>query len=178
MELTSARINKLIKALEVEKNALLEADKRDSTYTYSANEEPVIPAYNFSDTVSRIDTLNKRVMKLRHALNVFNSTFELTLGLTIDQALVRMAQLEQEKKRLTVLANAVFKKRERGYMASNPDYTVVNYCISEAKIALENVCAEIAQIQLCLDSTNCSELIPVELTEEDINDIHYAVGLK
>lgn len=39
MELTSARINKLIKAIDAEKQALLLVDERDSTYTFCNGED-------------------------------------------------------------------------------------------------------------------------------------------
>ena len=68
MELTSARINKLIKAIDAEKQALLLVDERDSTYTFCNGEVPVRPNYDFNAVSDRISTLNERVMLLRHAL--------------------------------------------------------------------------------------------------------------
>ena len=177
MELTSARINKLIKAIDAEKQALLVVDERDSTYTFCNGEIPVRPNYDFNTVSDRIAVLNERVMLLRHALNAFNVSHALPCGYTIDKAIVRMSQLECEKKRLTKRASAPITERVRGYNAINPDYTAINYELKEAKSSLNDVCKEIASLQLELDSENCTVPIETGLTQKEVGDINYIVNM-
>lgn len=177
MELTSARINKLIKAIDAEKQALLLVDERDSTYTFCNGEVPVRPNYDFNAVSDRISTLNERVMLLRHALNSFNVSHVLPCGYTIDKAIIRMSQLECEKKRLIKRASVPATERVRGYNAINPDYTAVNYELKDAKKRLNDVCKEIASLQLELDSENCTVPIETCLTQQEIEDINYTVNV-
>lgn len=137
---------------------------------------PVRPNYDFNAVSDRISTLNERVMLLRHALNSFNVSHVLPCGYTIDKAIIRMSQLECEKKRLIKRASVPATERVRGYNAINPDYTAVNYELKDAKKRLNDVCKEIASLQLELDSENCTVPIETCLTQQEIEDINYTVN--
>ena len=87
-----------------------------------------------------------------------------------------MSQLECEKKRLMKRASVPATERVRGYNAINPDYTAVNYELKDAKKRLNDVCKEIASLQLELDSENCTVPIETCLTQREIEDINYTVN--
>ncbi|MBR3227127.1 MAG: hypothetical protein IKF68_01130, partial [Erysipelotrichaceae bacterium] len=74
MKYTSASANKLVKLLEDKKAYLLQQERNDSTYVLADDEKEEIPAYEFRETNEKIDEIDSKIRKLKHALNVFNST--------------------------------------------------------------------------------------------------------
>lgn len=106
MQLTSAMANKIIKKLHDENGALLQSEAKDKTTTYAAGETPIESVYSFVATHKKLWENNRKICLLRHAISKFNLETKLNVlgctDMTIDQALVKMRMLTEDKSRLTV----------------------------------------------------------------------------
>ncbi len=157
MKYTSASANKLIRTLEDKKGFLLQQEMNDSTYIQAVDEKADIPDYDFNRHNGQIDEIDGKIRTLKHALNVFNATTVLPLGITIDQALVEMAQLNNKLPRLDQLRRAKNKTRLSGSMASRRDvaeFQYLNYKTEDVQEVYERDLARIQKIQLALDKVN------------------------
>lgn len=168
MKMTSAYANKLLRQLNEEKNYLLSQEEDTCTYVYAADEAPLIPQYSYPQTEAQLRALDEKIVKIKHAVNCCNVTTTLTLDsgrvLTIDQALVVMAQLSQRKQQLDVLRKRQPKTRNSDhYGRSATEYTCINYDLADVRKAYEAVSAEIMEIQMKLDQLNQTVTFDVDL---------------
>ncbi|MBQ6986778.1 MAG: hypothetical protein IJQ25_07310 [Oscillibacter sp.] len=164
MKLNSDTANKLIKNCEAEIAALLDAESKNSTYSYSVGEEPVVPAYSFSETQARIHDYQRRIAKLRHAVAVFNSgTFLPDYGCTLDEAIGRMSRLNAEKNRLYALLQIPEKQRSRSYGSREADITCRNFDAAEVRAAYDKAAQDLMAIQQAINLANLTETFEVEL---------------
>lgn len=105
-KMTSAYANKVLKKLTEDKEYWLKKENDGSTYVAAVDEEPVIPDYDYSTVAAEIEAIDDRIMKIKHAINVNNVTNRIEVGdagMTIDEILVRMAQLNKRKSFLDTL---------------------------------------------------------------------------
>lgn len=163
---TSAEANKLLKKLAEEVAMLQNERNKKSTFVAAIEEniEDVRPDFNLNDNFKQIDELNGRIMKIKHAINIFN-TKHFIRGMTIDKALVYIPILSEKKKILTNLALAQDKERVRsdyGRSSNHIEYKYTNYDISEVKAMLNEVTDELVRLQLALDDINRSEEFDIE----------------
>ena len=168
MKYTSASANKLIRILEDRKSYLLGQESNDSTYILAEDEKEEIPAYDFSDTNRQVDELDEKIRTLRHALNVFNTTTILPIGISIDQALVEMAQLNQKLPRLDMMRKAKNKRRLSGMNAGRRDVAEYEYLNYDPKIVEEiydRDLRRVQSIQLSLDKVNQNVEFEVDIEE-------------
>ena len=114
MEFTSASANKYLRKLQDEKTRLLHTEHEACTYELSEGEEVEPPSYDYEATRARIDEIDNRARAIRSALHGFNMRAVLpTSGITIDEALILLAQLSTKKDRLSSLASRQPKERVR-----------------------------------------------------------------
>ena len=168
MKYTSASANKLIRTLEDKKSYLLQQESNNSRYVEAQDEHVEVPDYDFGSHNAQIDEIDLKIRTLKHALNVFNTTTVLPIGITIDQALVEMAQLNSKLPRLDMLRRAKNKTRLSGSMASRRDvaeYEYLNYKTDEVEKIYERDLKRVQQIQLALDKVNQTEEFEVAVTE-------------
>ena len=168
MKYTSASANKLIKILEDKKQYLLQIESNNSTYVLAQDEKQDIPEYDFKDFNKQIDELDLKIRTLKHALNVFNTTTVLPIGITIDQALVEMAQLNNKVYRLDNMRKAKNKTRLSGMYAGRRDvaeYQYLNYEPKDVDKTYEEDYSRIQQIQLALDKVNQTVEFEVDVKE-------------
>ena len=168
MKYTSAAANKLIKTLEDRKQYLLQKEANDSTYVLAEDEKEDIPAYDFKEYNDQIDELDTKIRTLKHALNIFNTTKVLPIGITIDAALVEMAQLNNKLPRLDQMRKARNKTRLSGYDVARRDvaeYQYLNYDPDEVEAVYERNMKRVQQIQLALDRVNQTEEFEVDIEE-------------
>ena len=169
MQFTSASAGKMIKSLEEEKDRIKNMESMTSTYVLSVGEETEPPEYDFRKTRDAIEEIDGKVVRIRHALHRFNlETVLPNVGITIDEALVAMAQLSEEKRRLSVMRARIPRMRiesaglsKKG--SSVAEYRYANYDISEADRAYQRVAKKIEDIQLDLDRINQTQLFEVDL---------------
>lgn len=156
MQTTSAGANKLLRKLEDDKQFLLSQESAASTYVVTEGAEAIVPEYHYRETAEKLEKIETKVRKIKHALNVFNSTTVLEgLGITIDEALVKMAQLNQRKTTLDTMRRRLEKQRMPGYGRGNVvEYTCINYDLEEIQADYQALSQQIIEIQMALDLVN------------------------
>ena len=160
-KVTSAYANKLLKQLNEEKSYWLQLESECCTYVVANGEEAVIPEDDYQTVAKTIEGLDGKIATIKHAINCYNVTTFLTLedgqSMTIDQALVVMAQLNRRKQQLDYMRKLQPKQRkENSYMRSNNliEYMYVNYDLNLVKQEFEHISEEIMEIQMKLDQLN------------------------
>ena len=169
MTYTSAEAAKLLRRLNEEHAALLELERQSASFVAAVSEdiESVRPAYDLAQMQKKLTELEWRIRKVKHALNVFNSTHEVPgFGMTIDQMLVYIPQLSQRKMKLREMASVLPKTRVKGRQAVSTgviEYTYANYDVEAAKAAADAASEELARAQTALDKVNNTETMEIEL---------------
>lgn len=155
--------NKMVRRLQADLQALINKEASTCTYSYLADEDPLVPEYDFHRTQDEIAGYTKKIVALKHAINQFNTSTEITeLGLTIDGALVRMAILNNEKTRLDRMRNVQEMTRattSRGVA----EYTKRNYDVSDVEKRYQEVCDEIMSIQQGINMANLVRTFEVDI---------------
>jgi hypothetical protein len=133
----------------------------------SENVEDVRPEYDFAKTREEEELLAGQIRKLKHALNVFNATTEVSgFGMTIDAMLVYIPQLTNTRNRLAAMKRRLPKERvEAGFRSASNiiDYRYANYDIAAAQAAYDEVSNRLAKAQTALDLVNST--VTFEYTE-------------
>lgn len=169
MQLTFSESAKLLKKLTDEHSAIIEREKKCSVFNAALGEnvESVRPSYSYDDVQSKLDDLENKVRKLKHAMNVFNITQTVPgFEMTIDEMLVYIPQLTAKKQKLAEMKSHLPKERVDGsfYRASNIiDYIYVNYDPDSVMAEYDRVVDELSRAQLALDAVNNSEKIEVDI---------------
>ena len=160
MKYTSAQAAKLLSKLQQDFDnlAVLEANAKTFLASVGEDVESVRPEYDYKATKKELDALSAKIRKVKHAINVFNTTTVVPeFGITIDELLVYIPQLSAKKAKLRGMADTLPKARENSYGSSNIiDYRIVNYDIKQVKKDLDAVTDELAKAQLALDTINHS----------------------
>lgn len=161
IRMTSAFANKVLRKLSEDKIFWLNKESEGCTYVAAVDEEPVIPEYDYADVASKIDDIDAKVVKIKHALNVTNATSKVSVNgveMTIDEILVRMAQLHRRKAVLDNMRKEEPKRRiSYGLYSSRktaPEYKYINYDLDLIKSEYERIDTEISSMQLALDKYN------------------------
>ena len=168
MEFTSASANKYLRRLQDEKDYILANEDERSTYERGEGEVSEPPAYSYRETRGKVAAIDQTVLKVRHALHRFNVEALLPQsGLTIDEALIALAQLSAERERVGLLRSQQPKKRlgERflGAGMSTVEYRYANYDVAEAERDSTALSEKIAALQLELDLANQTQTFSVDV---------------
>ncbi len=161
MKMTSASAQKIIRKLKDEKDFLESMEEKSYLFSCIEGEEKLIPEYDYKETSEKIKEIDEQVIKIKHAVNVVNSTREIKVNgkkYTVDAILVRMAQLNSRLYMLDIMRSKQPKTRlgTRYYNGNNqqPEYQYINYDLAEVKKDYETINNEIATMQLELDKFN------------------------
>lgn len=172
MQYTSAEANKLLRKLNDRKADILSRESQSDVFQAAVGEdvESVRPAYDFAQTQTAVAELDSKVRKVKHAINLFNVTTEIPgFDMTIDQALVYMAQLSQQVGKLGRMRNRLPKQRAAVYAprasASLIDYDYANYDIEEAAKLYEQLSDTLARLQTALDLLNSTVRFEIDVEE-------------
>lgn len=167
MELTSASANKLVKSYNERIDRLYRIIAERKTYIEVEGSKPIIPDFSYNKVQAEIEEYSRKVLKLKHAINVFNSTTDIPdIGFTIDNALVRMAQLSRQKQLLSSMCDAPERKLNNGYSARNSgqvEYECLNYDTEVVAADYEAVCLELYDLQIQLDLVNNTVRFKVDI---------------
>ena len=168
MNLTSAQANKLLRRLREERDLIAAREEGAMTFVAALQEdvEEARPEYDFEAAQRALNELDKRIMTIRHAVNIFNTTHHLPgFDLTIDEALVRLPQLRQQKDKLRAMAARPAKQRVNdSYSGSSKiEYTYANYDIHLAQRALDETSDTLAKMQMALDIVNTQEAMDIDI---------------
>lgn len=164
---TSAEVGKLLKKLNDERASILLREENGKEFLAAVGEdiESVRPDYYFKETQNALDEIETKMRKLKHALNVFNSTTVIPeFGMTIDEMLVYIPQLTMRKNKLARMKDRLPKAREQTRVNSSIlDYRYLNYGVDEATAEYDKIADTLARAQNALDAVNMSEILEVEL---------------
>jgi hypothetical protein len=164
MQLTSSAANKMIKALTEKKNSILRNERMSSTYQRSATDKAVvIPSYDYSETRESISNIDTKIMKIKHAVNLYNTATVAYKGFTIDQLLVKLAQLSNEKEVISGLKGIQEVSRSYNGIGNVSVDTVRNYDSDAASEDYDFVVNEISKIQMAIDLANLTEKITIDI---------------
>lgn len=166
MVFTSASARKYLNHLDDEKSLLLHNEYENKLYRVCDGEEPLVPDYNYYETCKKIISINEITLKIKHALNVFNTTTKLhKYDLNLDEALIYLAQLSARKRQIDSMRLAKPKRRS---LSSRDiiEYEYANYDIEEVKRDYDTLTKEIAALQMEIDYINQTETFSVDLPEE------------
>ena len=157
MRVTSAEANKILKQLKNNKDVLKTDEHLSFTYKAAVGEnvDELKPDYNFRETQDAIMALDDSIMKLKHAINVFNATTEVIDGMTIDQVLIKLPQLTERAERLRIMSSQ--PKKQRYTISGNIiDYIYTAYDPDDVLDECNALLGYIDKIQLALDKVNTS----------------------
>lgn len=168
---TSAEASKMLKKLLEEKNILLANERQSCLFNASLGEdvESVRPVYDYEETQRALDSCNRKIRALKHAINRFN--ISQTVGdsdMTIDQALVYIPQLTEMRSRLYDMQSRLPKQRTSvGGIGSNTviDYRYTNYSVEKAKEDYIQASDELRMIQTALDVVNTTIKMEFDLPD-------------
>ena len=167
MQYTSAQANKLVKKLTEELDNIRHEELQSCKFVAATTEDPedARPPYDYADTQRRILELEAKIRKVKHCLNVFNTTHKPEgFDMTVDQLLIYIPQLSERKSKLANLSRTLAKKRvDTVARTTLIEYQYANYDVAAAKADYEAVCAELASAQLALDKMNTTETMEIDL---------------
>ena len=165
MLMTSDYAQKIIKKLEEEKSQLISNISNYSTFVVSileGNPEELRPEFDLKATVEKIEEIENKILKIKHAKNLFNANTKIDgTELTIDAALIRMAILNKNYKRYMDMGNKQMKTRKSSY-GDSVEYTYTNYDIAYAKELGESMYNELLSLQEKLNLINSTIAFEVE----------------
>lgn len=167
MKITPDGAQKMIHSLETERRQLVEKMNELSTFIAAVSEgnpETLRPEFNFTDTFNDIKKIDEKIRKIKHARNVFNTTTTLPdEQMTIDEALIMMAMLNNNYRYYTKLGNAQKKRRNTSSYANNEiEYIYTNYDIEEAKSYGKSMYDKMLEIQSKLNLVNTTYTFEID----------------
>ena len=143
IKVSPAYASKLVKQKNEQMRVLLSQERETATTTACLDEDvtELRKVYDFAATQRQMDALNDDIIKLKHAINVFNTTTELPgLGYTIDAALVRMKMLSSKRDRLANMKRIQPVTRQSvGYGKSKPEYVYRNYDAKDVELSTKPI---------------------------------------
>lgn len=167
MKYTSAAAGKLLKKLNDEHASILLREENGKEFLAAVGEdiESVRPGYDFATTQVALNEIETKIRKLKHALNVFNSTTVIPeFGMTIDEMLVYIPQLTMRKDKLARMKDRLPKVREQTRVNSSIlDYRYLNYGVDEAAAEYDKISDTLSKAQNALDAANMNQTLEIDL---------------
>ena len=169
MKYTSAQANKLLKKLNSEYRAILWEESKSDTFLAAMGEKPeeVRPEYDYTETQKNLKDIQRSIIKLKHAINLFNVSHTLPgFDLTVDEALVYIPQLSAHVRKLSEMKGRLPKARETQQSYSRTsviDYRYINYDKKTVSEDYDKAFDELSALQTALDTLNNSDTFEIDI---------------
>ena len=167
MKYTSAEAGKLVKKLNDEQSSIILREENGKEFLAAVGEdiESVRPGYDFATTQVALNEIETKIRKVKHELNVFNSTTVIPeFGMTIDEMLVYIPQLTMRKNKLARMKDRLPKVREQTRVNSSIlDYRYLNYGVDEAAAEYDKISDTLSKAQNALDAANMNQTLEIDL---------------
>lgn len=168
MKYTSSEAGKLLKKLGEEQRSMLLRENNGKEFLAAVGEEleSVRPDYDFAFTQAALNEIETKIRKVKHALNVFNSTTVIPeFGITIDEMLVLIPQLTARKNKLAQMKDKLPKVRELNRLSSSSilDYRYLNYDVNDVTAEYEKAADNLSKAQNALDAVNMTKTLEIDL---------------
>lgn len=169
MMMTSAQAAKLLRQLNDDLSALQYREGQSSTFVAAIQEdiESVRPSYNFKEMRDAQSEVERKIRKVKHAINVFNTTTTVpNFDITIDEMLVYLPQLSKQCEVLSKMRDAMPKVRvNSGYSGGGSiiDYKYANYDIEAVGKCYTELSDTLAKAQTELDLVNSTVEFEIDL---------------
>ena len=163
---TSNEANKLLKQYKEELNQEYLKERQSCKYTLSVDEsaEGNVPEYDFEKTKLRIESLQKTIRKIKHAINVFNTTTNVEgFDMTVDEILVALPMWNCRLLAVKEMAGILPKTRKTISLSKFVEYEYANYDIEEAKAAYDTLQCLISYAQTALDTLNNTKKFEIDI---------------
>lgn len=166
ISVTSAEANKLLSKLNEQRETMLEQESDLAWFLCASTEKPEDnrPDYDMEQYHAQINALEDRIRTVKHAINVFNTTHKVPgFDMTIDEILVYIPQLNEKKRSLRFMAQAL--KKQRQTISNTPviDYRYANFDPEKAKEEYSRVSDLLSKAQLALDHVNNTEKMDIDI---------------
>lgn len=165
MLVTSDNVKAILAKLVNEKEELLSNIRNNSVFIAAVTEniDEVRPEFDLTETLKKINEIDLKVVKLRHARNIFNSQSVIEgTGFTIDEALVRVAELTNLSQNVYSLARKLQKERMSISSSKDIEYRYANYDVDLAKKYYQEIEDEKRQLLTRLDYHNATVTFEIE----------------
>lgn len=161
MKVCHTEAMKLIKELEKQKDELIEFEDRNSTVSYKEGETPIDSGYAYEKTREQIRAIDDRIRAVRTALGRANTeVIAEPFGITIGEALVLLAQLQNERAQVESLTGRNPLKSEITYNGVIR-FTRCNYDVRQAEADAGALRKRISDLQIAIDRANLTNYIEI-----------------
>ena len=161
MKICNMEAMKQIKQLEEEINLLESEERMNCVVSYKEGETKTIPNYDYKKVRKLINDANDKIRKIKYALQVVNGSYKIDeFNITIAEALVYLAQLNNEYSRLSFLTSK--NKISRRITANGVlEYTECQYNPEDVKKDQKELLAKISKLQVAIDRANLNCFIEI-----------------
>lgn len=169
MKMTSAQAAKLLRQLNEEIRTLHLREDNSSSFLAALGEDPesVRPAYDYKSMQEQQKAVEEKIRKLKHAMNLFNANTVIPgYGITIDEMLVYLPQLNRRCIRLCAMKDAMPKVRDSSGFSRGTtviDYRYANYDIEQVNKDYTALSEELAKAQTALDLINNTAEMDIDI---------------
>lgn len=167
MKYTSAEAAKILRQLNEDYSSVLNMEAESCSFIAAVSEdiETVRPEYDFMGTQQKLAELEEKIRKVKHALNVFNTTRIIPgFNMTVDEMLVYIPQLTRKKAKLAGMKDRLPKVRQNSNFRTNIiDYSYANYDIKAAEAEYIKISDTLSKAQLALDTLNSTETMEIDI---------------
>ena len=137
MKLTSAEANKMIRSLKDQHRLLLLQEENVVSFIAATTEnlEEVRPPYSYEETAAKFEEIERKIRKIKHALNVFNAATVVDgFDMTIDEMLVYLPQTSERLRKLEdMLAKPEKSRAQNTGRTSIIEYEYLNYDLQKVQ---------------------------------------------
>ncbi len=165
MLMTSAEAAKYLRKLNEELASLRSREEQSRQFTVSLGEkeEDLRPAYDYEAVQNAMLALEEKIRRVKHAVNCFNCTTEVPgFGMTVDQMLIYLPQLNMRKLKLAAMKDVLPRTRVARYNSNLVEYTLINYDPEQVAADHEAAADELGRAQNALDVVNTTLRFEVE----------------